>query len=142
MFHMNSSLCCANWHLLMKELEIIFTWSKSFIYQQMHFISVSENIKICMKTYIKIARTYFGLRPSSGSLYKSLAKVTSIKSVKVRHYGPCGCVAACYIKSMVVCETLHSTQHTHHHGRDITCCHTTAWSIMTYFYRFNKCDFS
>jgi hypothetical protein len=52
----------------------------------------------------------------------SLAKVTFIKSVKVRRYGLCGCVAACYIKSMVVCVcvcvlcavqsfTLHSTQH-------------------------------
>jgi hypothetical protein len=33
----------------------------------------------------------------------SLVKVTFIKSVKVRRYGLCGCVAACYIKSMVVC---------------------------------------
>jgi hypothetical protein len=46
----------------------------------------------------------------------SLAKVTFIKSIKVRRYGLCGCVAACCIKSMVVCvlcamqsETLHST---------------------------------
>jgi len=31
------------------------------------------------------------------------AKVTFIKLVKVRRYGLCGCVAACYIKSMVVC---------------------------------------
>jgi len=45
----------------------------------------------------------------------SLAKVTFIKSVKVRRYGLCGC----YIKSMTVCVlcavqsfTLHSTQHT------------------------------
>ena len=63
----------------------------------MHFISVLENIKI----YIKIAPTCFGLRPSSGTLYVSLAKVTFIKSVKVRCYGLCGCMAACYIKSMV-----------------------------------------
>jgi hypothetical protein len=33
----------------------------------------------------------------------SLAKVTFIKSVKVRRYGICGCVVACYIKSIVVC---------------------------------------
>jgi hypothetical protein len=33
----------------------------------------------------------------------SLAKVTFIQSVKVRRYGPCGCVAACYVKSMVMC---------------------------------------
>jgi len=55
----------------------------------------------------------------------SLAIVTFIKLVKVRRYGLCGCVAACYIKFMVVCVlhrensfTLHSTQHTH--GLDIT----------------------
>ena len=57
---------------------------KSFIYQQMHFISVLENIKIYIKTYIKIAATCFGLRPSSGSLRTSLAKVTFIKWLKVR----------------------------------------------------------
>ena len=33
----------------------------------------------------------------------NIAKVTFIKSVKVRRYGPCGCVAACYMKSMVMC---------------------------------------
>jgi len=33
----------------------------------------------------------------------SLAKVTFIKSVTVSSYGLCGCVAACYIKSMVEC---------------------------------------
>ena len=33
----------------------------------------------------------------------SLAEVTFIKLVKVRRYGLCGCVAARYIKSMVVC---------------------------------------
>jgi hypothetical protein len=77
--------------------------SKSFIYQQIHFISVLENIKIYIKTHIKIAATCFGLRTSSGSLHMSLAKVTFIKSVKVRRYGLCGCVAACYIKYTVVC---------------------------------------
>ena len=41
----------------------------------MHFISVLENIKIYIKTYIKIDPTFFGLRPSSGSLHMSLAKV-------------------------------------------------------------------
>jgi hypothetical protein len=60
---------------------------KSFIYQQMHFISVSENIKIYMKIYIKIVPTCFVLRPSSGSLHMSLAKDTLIKSVKVRRCG-------------------------------------------------------
>jgi hypothetical protein len=68
--------------------------SKSFIYQQTHSISVLENIKIYIKIHIKIAPTSFGLRPSSGSLHMSLAKVTFIKSVKVRRYGLCGCVAA------------------------------------------------
>jgi len=33
----------------------------------------------------------------------SLAKVTFIKSVEVHRYGVCGCVAACYIKPIVVC---------------------------------------
>jgi hypothetical protein len=94
---------------------------KSFIYQQMHFISVLEDIKIYIKTYIKIAPTCFGLGPSSDSLHVSLDKVTFIKSVKVSRYVLCGCVAACYIKSMVVCVlctvslcTAHST-HTHTH---------------------------
>jgi len=50
----------------------------------------------------------------------SLAKVTFIKSVKVRRYGLRGCVAACYIKSMVVCvcavccAEFHFAQHTQH----------------------------
>jgi hypothetical protein len=69
----------------------------------MHFISVLENIKIYIKTYIKIAPTCFGLRPSSGSLHMSLTKVTFIKSVRVRRYGLCGCVAASHIKSMGEC---------------------------------------
>ena len=69
----------------------------------MHFISVLENIKIYIKTYIKIAPTCFGLRPSSGSLRMSLAEVTFIKLVKVRHYGLYGCLAACYVKYMVEC---------------------------------------
>jgi len=41
----------------------------------MQFISVLENVKIYIKNYIKIADTCFGLRPSSGSLDMSLAKV-------------------------------------------------------------------
>jgi hypothetical protein len=48
---------------------------KSFIYQQMQFISVLENIKI----YIKIASTCFGLRPSSGRLHMRPAKVIFVK---------------------------------------------------------------
>jgi len=57
----------------------------------MHFILVLGDIKI----YIKISPTCFGLRLSSGGLHMSLAKVTFLKSVKVRRYGLCGCVAAC-----------------------------------------------
>jgi hypothetical protein len=38
----------------------------------------------------------------------SLAKVTFIKSVKIRSYGLCGCVAAFCIKSMVVCVLAHT----------------------------------
>jgi hypothetical protein len=68
----------------------------------MHFILTLGDIKIYIKTYIAKAATYFGLRPSSGSLHLSLAKVTFMKSVKVRRYGLCGGVAACYIKSMMV----------------------------------------
>jgi hypothetical protein len=42
----------------------------------MHFLLILENTKIYIKTYIKIASTCFGLRPASGSLHLSLAKVT------------------------------------------------------------------
>ena len=45
----------------------------------MHFVSVLENIKIYIKTYIRTAPTCFGLWTSSGSLHMSLAKVTFIK---------------------------------------------------------------
>jgi hypothetical protein len=62
----------------------------------MHFVSALENIKIYIKTNIKIAATCFGLRPSSGILHMSLTTVTFIKSVKTRRYGLCGCVAASY----------------------------------------------
>jgi len=92
--------------------------SKSFVYQQMHFISVLENMKIYIKIYIKTAPTCFGLCPSSGSLHLSIAKVTFIKLVKVRHYGLCGCVEACYIKSVVV-VCANSAQHTTHTTMDL-----------------------
>jgi hypothetical protein len=57
---------------------------------------ILENSKIYIKTYIKIAATCFGLRPSSGSLQLSLAKVTLMlkQSVKLRRYVLCGGVAA------------------------------------------------
>jgi hypothetical protein len=42
----------------------------------MRFLFILENFKIYIKTYIKIAPTFFGLRPLSGSLHLSLAKVT------------------------------------------------------------------
>jgi hypothetical protein len=70
----------------------------------------------------------------------SLAKVTLIISVKVRRCGLCGGVAVFYIKFMVMCVlfAVHSAQHKAH----TKCCHTTAWSITTYFYRFCKRHFS
>jgi hypothetical protein len=49
---------------------------KFFIHQQMHFLLILENTKIYIKTYIKITPTCLSLRPSSGSLHLSLAKVT------------------------------------------------------------------
>jgi hypothetical protein len=70
---------------------------KLFIHQQMHFLLILQNTKIYIKTYIKIAPTCFGLRPSSGSLQFSLAKVTLMlkQLVKLRRYVLCGGVAAC-----------------------------------------------
>jgi len=66
----------------------------------MQFVSALYIIKI----YIKTARTFFGLRPSSGSLHLSLAKITFIKwSLTIRRYGVCDGVAACYITSVEVC---------------------------------------
>jgi len=51
------------------------------------FISVVESFKIYLKTYnktyIKIAPTCFGLRPTSGSLNMSLAKVTFIRGLEL-----------------------------------------------------------
>jgi len=82
--------------------------SKSFNYQQMHFVSASQIIKIYIKTCNKTAPTCFGLRPSSGSLHLSLAKVTFIKQpLTIRRYGVRGGVAACYVKSMEVCAMIY-----------------------------------
>jgi hypothetical protein len=66
---------------------------------------ILENSKIYIKTYIKIAPTCFGLRPSSGRLQLSLAKVPlmSKQSAKLRRYVLCGGVAACYVQVWCVC---------------------------------------
>jgi hypothetical protein len=66
---------------------------------------ILQNSKIYIKTYIKIVPACFGLRPSSGSLHLSLAKVTLMlkKSVKLRRYVLCGGVAACYVQVWCVC---------------------------------------
>jgi hypothetical protein len=63
----------------------------------MQYLLILENSKIYIKTYIKIAPTRFGPRPSSWSLHPSLAKVTLMlkQLVKLRHYVSCGGVAAC-----------------------------------------------
>jgi hypothetical protein len=60
------------------------------------FLLILENSKIYITTFIKIASTCFGLRPSSGSLHLSLAKATLMlkQSVKLRRYVLCGGVAA------------------------------------------------
>jgi hypothetical protein len=54
----------------------------------MHYLLILENSKIYIKTYIKIAPTCLGPRPSSGSLHLSLAKVKIMlkQSVKLRRY--------------------------------------------------------
>jgi hypothetical protein len=79
---------------------------KFSIHQQMHFLLILENTKIYIKTYIKIVPTCFGLRPSSGSLHLSLAKVTlMLKQGKIMLLCVmwwcgsmlCGGVAACYV---------------------------------------------
>jgi hypothetical protein len=64
--------------------------------QRMHFLLILGNSKIYIKTYIEIDPTCFGLRPSSGNLQLSLAKVTLMlkQSVKLRRYVLCGGVAA------------------------------------------------
>jgi hypothetical protein len=66
---------------------------------------ILENSKIYIKTYIKIAATCFVLRPSSGSLQLSLAKVTLMlkQPVKLRRYVLRGGVAACYVHVWCVC---------------------------------------
>jgi hypothetical protein len=71
----------------------------------MHFLLILENSKIYIKTYIKIAATCFGLRPSSGSSHLSLAKVTlmSKQSVKLRLYVLSGGVTACCVQVWCVC---------------------------------------
>jgi len=67
-----------------------------------------------------------------------LAKVTIVKMFgKNTSLWTCSGVAAYYVKSIVIymlCAVqdktelsliLHCTQHTHHYGLDIVCCHTT-----------------
>ena len=46
-----------------------------FTHQQMHFLLNLEKFKIYMKIHIIIASTCFGLRPSSGSLYRAWLKL-------------------------------------------------------------------
>jgi len=71
---------------------------------------------------------------TSGSLHMSLTKVTFIKSVKVRRYGLCGCVAACYIKPMVVCvpcavqSEFRSAQYRAHFHYAQHAAHTPPWA--------------
>jgi hypothetical protein len=74
----------------------------------MHFLLILENSKIYIKTCIKIAPTCFGLRPSSGGLQLSLAKVTLMlkQSVKLRRYVLCGDVAGGYVLVWCVCSVL------------------------------------
>jgi hypothetical protein len=71
----------------------------------MRYLLILENSKIYIKTYIKIAPTCFGPRPSSGSLHLSLAKVKLMlkESVTLRRYVLCGGVAACYVQVWRVC---------------------------------------
>jgi hypothetical protein len=76
-------------------------WNISHLTKVFHsptdaLLLILKNSKIYIKTYIKIAPTCFGLRPSSGSLQLSLAKVTLMlkQSVKLRRYVLCGGVAA------------------------------------------------
>ena len=67
-----------------------------------------------MKIYIIIAPTYFGLRPSSGSLYRAWLKITLLlkHSVKLRRSILCGDVATCremacvlFVVQTAVCTT-------------------------------------
>ena len=68
-----------------------------------------------------MAPTCFGLRPSSGSLQLSLAKVISIlkHSVMLHHNLLCGGVMVCVLCA-VQSRALHSTQHTHHNTTLLT----------------------
>jgi hypothetical protein len=82
------------------------TVTKVFFYSSTDaLLLILGNSKIYIKTYIKIAPTCFGLRPSSGSLLLSLAKVTLVlkQSVKLRSFVLCGGVAACYVQVWCVC---------------------------------------
>jgi len=38
-----------------------------------------------------------------------------------------------YVCCVLCTHSAQHTEHTHHRGLDITCCHTTAYSITTYF---------
>ena len=62
-----------------------------------------------------MAPTCFGLRPSSGSLQLSLAKVILIlkHSVKLRHYLLCSDVAACTGMACILCAVLCTAHNTH-----------------------------
>jgi hypothetical protein len=86
---------------------------KFFIHQQMQFLLILGNSQIYIKTCVKIAATCFDLRPSSGSLHLSLAKVTLIlkQSVKLRRYVLCGGVAALFSgnKLLNMCVLIFST---------------------------------
>jgi len=46
-----------------------------FTHQQMNFLLDVEKFKIFIKIHINIAPTCFGLRPSSGSLYRAWLKL-------------------------------------------------------------------
>jgi hypothetical protein len=63
-----------------------------------------------IKIHIKIAPTCFGLRPTSGSLPMSLAKVAFIKSVKYA-----------VMDYVVVWHSTHTTM-------DLCCAHTAPWA--------------
>jgi succinylarginine dihydrolase len=62
-----------------------------------------------------VAPTYFGLRPTSGSLQVSLAKVILIlkHSVKLRRNFLCGGGAACLSMACVLCAVLCTAHNTH-----------------------------
>ena len=88
-----------------------------------------------------MASTYFGLRPSSGSLQLSLVKVILIlkHSVGLRRYLLCGGVAACPGMACVLCA-LHSTQpdgpgiESRLRGRDFLHCPDRPWGPPSLLY--------